>query len=131
MKCYGVFMAKKTVVSKSRAASARGVAKKAAPKRGLAVVIDYPASGEIVRPGHYALRLTSSGAEQLQVRFDGGQWQDCRESLGHFWYDWAPQAGRTCVMARARAGSGRWSPAAEREVVVTLEGPERDGNIFA
>ncbi|OGS00009.1 MAG: hypothetical protein A2V88_11365 [Elusimicrobia bacterium RBG_16_66_12] len=118
-------MAKKTIVVKKPAA------KKPVRKSGLSVVIDYPEAHEIVRPGHYSIRLTVPGAGQAQVRFDGGEWNECRESLGHFWHDWAPQAGRVCVEARARAGSGRWSPMAEREVVVTAEGPERDGSIFA
>lgn len=118
-------MAKKTIVVRKPAA------KKPALKSGLSVVIDYPEDHEIVRPGHYSIRLTVAGAERAQVRLDGGQWNECRESLGHFWHDWAPQAGRVRVEARARAGSGRWSPVAEREVVVTAEGPERDGAIFA
>lgn len=118
-------MAKKTSAVKESAA------KKTVRKSGLSVVIDYPEAREIVRPGHYSIRLTVPGAGQAQVRFDGGEWNECRESLGHFWHDWAPQAGRVCVEARARAGSGRWSPLAEREVVVTAEGPERDGSIFA
>lgn len=118
-------MAKKTIVVK------KTVVKKPLPKSGLSVVIDYPEASEIVRPGHYSVRLTAAGADQAQVRFDEGEWQGCRESLGHFWYDWAPQAGRVCVEARARMGKGRWSPLAEREVVVTAEGPERDGAIFA
>ena len=105
--------------------------KKIAPKTGLKVSIDHPQAGEIVRPGHYALRLSAARADRAQVRFDKGAWQDCRESLGHFWYDWAPQAGRACVQVRARAGLGRWSAAVERDVVVTAEGPERDGSVFA
>lgn len=118
-------MAKKTVVAKKAAAV------KPARKAGLKTVIDYPEAGEIVRPGHYSIRLTASGAEQVQVRFDKGEWLECRESLGHHWYDWAPQAGRVCLQGRARVGAGRWSPLAEREVLVTAEGPERDGSLFA
>lgn len=118
-------MAKKTIAGK------KTVAKKPGRKSGLRVVIDYPEVGEIARPGHYSIRLTVTGADQAQVRFDGCEWLECRESLGHFWYDWSPQAGRVCVESRARVGSGRWSPLAERDVVVTAEGPERDGAIFA
>ncbi|MEK7383433.1 MAG: hypothetical protein AAB262_09115 [Elusimicrobiota bacterium] len=118
-------MSKKTVAVK------KTVVKKTVRKSGLQVIIDYPEAGEIVRPGHYSIRLTLSRAGQAQVRFDGGEWAECRESLGHFWCDWAPQAGRVRIEARARIGSGGWSPAAEREVVVTAEGPERDGSIFA
>ncbi|MCR4295144.1 MAG: hypothetical protein NUW21_06390 [Elusimicrobia bacterium] len=94
--------------------------KKTAPKKktALEVVIDYPAVHEIVMPGHYAIRLTAAGATQAQVRFDGDQWSDCREAAGHFWYDWAPQAGRVRLEARARIGKGRWSPTAELDAVV-------------
>ena len=118
-------MVKKTSVVKKAAA------RKPSRKSGLSVVIDYPEAGEIVRPGHYSVRLTAAGAVQAQARFDGGEWLGCRESLGHFWCDWAPQAGRVCLEVRARIGAGRWSPPAERDVVVTAEGPERDGSIFA
>ncbi|OGS37367.1 MAG: hypothetical protein A2506_04250 [Elusimicrobia bacterium RIFOXYD12_FULL_66_9] len=118
-------------MTKKIVAVKKSAAKKPAPKAGLKVVIDYPQAGEIVRPGHYSIRLTVPGAEQAQVRFDGGEWHVCRESLGHFWHDWAPQAGRVCVESRARVGKGRWSAMAERDVVVTAEGPERDGSIFA
>lgn len=117
-------MAKKTVAVKKTAA------KKPADPKARAVSIDYPKPGEIVRPGHYSVRV-SAPAAQAQVRFDQGAWQDCRESIGHFWYDWAPQAGRVCLQARARTETGRWSAVAEREVVVVLEGPERDGAVFA
>ena len=118
-------MAKKIVRIKKTAAV------KPPRKTGLQVVIDYPAAHEIVRPGHYSVRLTVPGAGQAQVRFDEGEWLDCRESLGHFWHDWAPQAGQVRIESRARIGLGRWSPTAERDVVVTAEGPERDGAIFA
>lgn len=94
--------------------------KKAAPakKTPLKVVIDYPAVHEIVLPGHYAIRLTAAGATQAQVRFDGDDWSDCRQAAGHFWYDWAPQAGRVRIEARARTGKGRWSPVAELDAIV-------------
>jgi len=58
-------MVQKTVAPKKTAAKAP------AKKAGLKVVIDYPAAHEIVRPGHYAIRLTAAGATQAQVRFDG------------------------------------------------------------
>jgi len=122
---YSLHMAKKIRAVK------KPVVKKHARKSGLSVVFDYPEAREIVRPGHYSIRLTAAGAGQAQLRLDGGEWLECRESLGHFWHDWAPQAGRVCVEARARVGTGRWSPLAERDVVVTAEGPERDGAIFA
>ena len=110
-------MAKKIVVAKKTAAK-KTVVKKAAAKSALQVVIDYPEEQTVILPGHYAVRLSAPGAGQAQIRFDGGDWLDCRESLGHFWHDWTPLAGRVRLEVRARAGKGRWSPVAEREVVV-------------
>ena len=110
-------MAKKIAVAKKTAAK-KTVPKKAAPKSALTVVIDYPQVHEIVLPGHYSIRLTAQGAGQVQVRFDEGEWLDCRDTHGHFWHDWTPQAGQTHLEARARVGKGRWSPVAELEVVV-------------
>jgi hypothetical protein len=101
-------MAKKIVVAK----------KKSAAKSSLTVVIDYPQVHEIVLPGHYSIRLTAPGAGQAQVRFNGEEWLDCRDTHGHFWHDWTAQAGRARLEARARTGKGRWSPVAERDVIV-------------
>ena len=118
-------MAKKTMAAK------KPVVKKAARKSAPAVLIDYPQPDEIVRPGHYSIRLSAPHGSSVQVRLDAGAWQDCRHAAGHYWHDWAPQAGRVCVQARSRIGAGRWSASAEREVVVTMEGLERDGALFA
>lgn len=110
-------MAKKIVVAKKIAAK-KAVVKKAAPRSALQVVIDYPQVREIILPGHYSIRLTALGAGQAQLRFDGAEWLDCRESLSHFWYDWTAQAGQVRLEARARIGKGRWSPTEERAIVV-------------
>jgi len=105
-------MAKKIVVAKKPAS------KKPARKSVLQAVIDYPQVHEIVLPGHYSIRLTALGAGQAQVRVDGDEWLDCRDSHGHFWHDWTAQAGRVRLETRARTGKGRWSPVAERAVIV-------------
>ena len=88
--------------------------RKKAAKAALAVTIDYPQDGEAVRSGHYAIRLTASGASSAQIRLDGGEWVECREAVGHYWHDWAPKAGGASIAARARSGKGRWTSAAAR-----------------
>lgn len=91
----------------------------AAPKRArLAVSIDYPREGDPVRPGHYAVRLSVSAPSVVQVRFDGGDWLDCREAVGFRWRDWEPRPGKSLIEARARRGTGRWAAAPARAVVV-------------
>jgi hypothetical protein len=112
-------MAKKIVAVKTPPAPPKPSAKKAVAKKALlSVLIDHPLEGETVRPGHYSLRLTAAGASSVQARFDGGDWLDCREAVGHFWLDWSPRAGAARLEARARSGQGRWTVAPARVVVV-------------
>lgn len=111
-------MLKSLIMAKKIAAPRKTAAKAPAKKAALKVVIDHPVAHEIVMPGHYAIRLTAHGATQAQVRFDGEEWSDCRDSYGHFWYDWAPQSGQVRIEARARAGKGRWSAVAALDAVV-------------
>jgi hypothetical protein len=89
----------------------------AAPAK-LTATIDYPQENEIVRPGHYSIRVTATGAAQAQVRVGAGDWADCREASGHFWRDWAPTPGAFALAARARRGKGRWCAAVVRRVGV-------------
>lgn len=100
--------------------SRNAAAKAAAAKTRLEVSIDFPQEGDVVRPGHYAVRVGAAGAGQAQVRVASGEWFDCREAAGYFWYDWtpAPQDGPIRLAARARIGKGRWAAAIERACVV-------------
>jgi hypothetical protein len=112
-------MSKKISVLKAKPAAPKRAAKPASPKKkALSVAIDYPEEGEVVRPGHYTVRLTAAGAGQAQCRLDGEGWLDCREAVGHFWLDWSPRAGEVRLEARARAGKGRWAVSPARVVVV-------------
>jgi hypothetical protein len=112
-------MAKKIVAVKTKSAARKPAAKAAAPKKtALTVSIDYPQEGDAVRPGHYSIRVTASGASSAQCRFNGGDWLDCREAVGHFWLDWMCGAGEVRLEARARSGKGRWTASPARAVVV-------------
>ncbi|MDE2143093.1 MAG: hypothetical protein KGJ84_11850 [Elusimicrobia bacterium] len=82
-------------------------------------IVDYPREGEIVRPGHYSIRLTAAGAGQVQARLNAGEWSDCREAVGHHWFDWTPVVGPVLIEARARIGKGRWTAAPARACVVS------------
>lgn len=115
-------------VKPRRAASAAKTAPRTPAKPKLAAVIDYPQDGEAVRPGHYAVRVTATGAGQVQVRVDDAAWSDVRESVGHFWLDWSPVEGEHLLQARARIGKGRWSLSPARVVRVSAgpsEGPKK------
>jgi len=115
-------MAKKKTAAKPRRAPTRAKTPARAPAKpapGLAVSIDYPAEGETVQSGPYSIRVSAAGADAAQVRVGDGEWADCRESLGFFWYDWSSQAGQARIAARARAGQGDWSASPERVVPVS------------
>ena len=74
------------------------------------VTLDYPLEHELVRRGHYTIRLTAlAGVREVQVRIDAGAWGDCRQSVGHFWYDWMPVPGTARLQARSRRGKARWA----------------------
>ena len=107
-------MAKKTVPPKKRRAAAKAPAQ---PR--LVVTVDYPQEGEQILPGHYSIRVTAAGAAQAQVRFGDGEWLDCRESVGHFWFDWNAVSGEFALGARARVDKGRWASSAARSVRVS------------
>jgi hypothetical protein len=113
-------MSKKIPAAKAAPKRAtKAPAQKKVSKPAVAVSIDYPQEGESVRSGHYAIRLTASGATRVQVRLDGGEWADCREAVGHYWHDWSPKAGGASIEARARAGKGRWAASSVRAVTVS------------
>ena len=38
------------------------------------------------------MRATAPGASEVELCVNEGLWQPCRESLGHHWLDWYPEA---------------------------------------
>lgn len=104
---------------KSKKASAKR-ALRAPQTPPLSLSIDYPQEGDILQPGHYSIRLGASGAMEVQLRIDSGDWRPCREAAGYFWFDWQPgPAGGRVLEARARRGKGRWGKTALRGITVT------------
>ena len=70
--------------------------------------IDFPAEGEDVMPGHYAVRLTSTAAGDVDLKIGESDWLPCRPALGYFWFDWYPfKAGEHRLTARLRPAKGR------------------------
>jgi len=84
-----------------------GQSKNAAPTPRVTLNIDYPQAGETVNRGHYAVRISSAGA-QCEASIDDGQWQPCRRDENHSWFDWMPdKAGSHKISVRAQA-NGKW-----------------------
>lgn len=70
--------------------------------------IDHPSSGETIKPGHYAFRISSpEPLSTVDVSVDGGPWRPCRHACGLWWHDWtADKPGAHQVAARAATVSG-------------------------
>ena len=108
-------------MKKKTAAPKKTLSKPRKPKfPPLAVLVDFPLEGEKVSPGHYAIRLSAHGADEVELSIDGREWLACREAIGHHWYDWEPEpAGRRLIEARARRGAkGRWVKSGPRSFEV-------------
>ncbi|MBV9079911.1 MAG: hypothetical protein JO102_02190, partial [Elusimicrobia bacterium] len=76
--------------------------------------IDFPVEGELVLPGHYAVRVSAPEGSGPEISTDGKQWNACRPAVGYFWFDWWPSAkGRVTLQLRLKA-NGKWTKVAER-----------------
>src|SRR4051812_30280503 len=72
------------------------------------VRIAFPRDGETISHPSYALQIeTAEDATCVDVCFDQGEWQPCRESLGLWWFDWSGyDTGEHEVVARVRKPDG-------------------------
>jgi hypothetical protein len=84
------------------------------------VAVEYPQDGELVVSPVYTLRLGAKpGVESIEVSIDGGPWQACRPSVGHWWYDWSGYGdGAHTIEARGELGGGVRASSAPRRVTV-------------
>lgn len=51
------------------------------------IVIDHPTENENISKEHYAVRISTSPCERIEISIDDAQWQPCRNSAGHWWFD--------------------------------------------
>ena len=87
---------------------------KASKAAKLKVAIDYPRSGETIRPGHYSFRLSvAPTASHVEVSVDQGPWSPCRGAAGFWWFDWTDFA-EGAHRLEARAVDGESAPAVSR-----------------
>ncbi len=105
-------MPKKTVAAAPKKTAVRKRAAKAKPVdvdvQAAALTLDYPQAGETVRWPQYTLRLTTpEGTPFVEVAVDGGPWTACRESVGHWWYDWSGYAAGEHTLAARTVRDGK------------------------
>ena len=75
----------------------------------LEVTVDCPHEGEIIVSSEYTFRIgTVPEALRVEVSLNRGEWQECRESLGLWWFDWSNYApGGYRLEARIHAEGGK------------------------
>lgn len=85
-----------------------------------AVSIDYPQEEELVRPGHYAVRITAAEAGAVDISLDGKGWHACYPSVGYFWFDWQPTGtGQHELLVRLRTPDGHIKRSSVRSCLVS------------
>ncbi len=99
-------MGRKKKAAPGKAAESAGKYPESAESASTAfVTVDYPQDGEIVTSSQYAMRVSTSASEGVEISIDGKAWQPCRESAGFWWYDWSGYgAGPHAVLARITVG---------------------------
>jgi transaldolase/glucose-6-phosphate isomerase len=73
------------------------------------VMVDHPKNLETITSRHYAIRISASDAAGLDISIDDAPWQDCRPSVGYWWYDWTNfTPGTHQLVARMRTNNGEY-----------------------
>ena len=85
------------------------------------ICIDYPQNNETVYCGHYCFRLGArKPCSAMQVSVNGGEWQNCRQANGYWWFDWWNfNTGNFYLEAKAYV-DGKEEQTAKRKFKVTL-----------
>jgi membrane protein implicated in regulation of membrane protease activity len=72
------------------------------------VGIDFPQPGETIAPGEYSFRVAAPvDAQEVRISIDDEAWQACRQSNGHWYFDWNNQsAGDHVAVSRVIESDG-------------------------
>ena len=87
------------------------------------VIIDYPEEDEVITSHHYTFRIsTIISAVGVDVSIDGSNWMPCRESSGHWWFDWNKyKTNPYALHARFHAKDGSKQVSSLRRFIVKLK----------
>ncbi|PIS46486.1 MAG: transaldolase [Elusimicrobia bacterium CG08_land_8_20_14_0_20_51_18] len=73
------------------------------------IVMDYPKNLETITARYYAVRIGASDCVNVEVSINDQPWQNCRRSVGYWWYDWTNiQPGTYQILARMNKGNGQY-----------------------
>ena len=86
-------------------------------------IIDYPQEDEVITSQHYTFRMSAAiSAVKVDVSIDGGNWQPCRKSQDHWWFDWENYTSKRYAMhARLHSIDGSKHFSSLRRFVVKLK----------
>lgn len=93
--------------------------KQTSPASG-SITVDYPQENERISATNYTFRI-STGAElqNIEVSINGGSWQGCRASSGHWWHDWqVDQSGPHILLVRGQTQTGEKVISGRRQFTV-------------
>lgn len=66
------------------------------------ISIDYPKNNEVIDGRHYAVRISASPCENIELCIDETFWVPCSNSAGHWWFHLGGlAAGTHCIAVRA------------------------------
>ena len=87
------------------------------------VTIDFPEKDEVITSRHYTFRISAGiPAAEVDVSIDGSNWMPCRESLGHWWFDWESYKTKSYALhARLHAKDGSKQVSSLRRFIVKLK----------
>lgn len=69
------------------------------------LAIDYPQENETIWNGHYAVRITTTDCDGVDLSIDGQASHPCRNVAGHWWFDLRGlAAGSHLLTARLHKG---------------------------
>ena len=102
---------KKTMAEKSEAKPVKIAKKTKTEKKAAAedfINIDFPTNNEEIPIGTgYTIRISASQCETVQISVNDGDWMECRNASGYWWFDWDEiEPGRYKIYARMKKTDG-------------------------
>lgn len=98
--------AKPVKVSKKQKTEKKSVEKTTAAEDF--INIDFPTNNEEIPIGTgYTIRISASLCETVQISVNDGEWMECRNASGYWWFDWDEvEPGKYKIYARMKKADG-------------------------
>jgi len=72
------------------------------------ILIDFPKNNEEISSGvGYTVRISATECESVEISINEGEWMQCRNACGYWWFDWDEiEPGKYKMYARMRKSDG-------------------------